>query len=98
MGRPATSDDKQTIQATLDLLSQQVTNPVVAKQHVPQVKPAIDALVKYADTELHTLSAVAGGVLGNEVVRAIARDGAPLRNVYVHSMLDGLGKAMCTAW
>lgn len=51
----------------------------------------------YSDKEFHAISAVTGGVLGNEVVRAIARDADPLRNVFMYSLFEGLARAIATS-
>ncbi|GMH38448.1 hypothetical protein BSKO_06332 [Bryopsis sp. KO-2023] len=45
--------------------------------------------------ELPPVSAVIGGVLANEIVKAIGGNSEPLRNFFFYSILDGKGVAEC---
>lgn len=37
------------------------------------------------------MSAVVGGILANDLLKAVARKGEPLRNLFMYSLTDGVG-------
>ena len=51
---------------------------------------AVEAYAAGAE-ELAPVSAVLGGTLANEVVKALSRRGEPLRNFFFFTLLDGTG-------
>ena len=37
------------------------------------------------------MSAVVGGVLANDLLKAVAKKGEPIRNLFMYSLSDGIG-------
>lgn len=52
-----------------------------------------EALAAYASEgeDMPAINAVVGGVLANELIKAVGRRGAPLNNLFLFSLLEGAG-------
>lgn len=48
-----------------------------------------------ASAEMPPVNAVVGGVLGNEIVKAVGASSEPLRNFFFYSIRDGKGSIEC---
>lgn len=66
---------------------------LLAEQGLPASAVDDRALESYAaDSEgMPAISAVVGGVLANEVLKAVSRKGDPLQNFFLYSLADGAG-------
>ena len=53
-----------------------------------------DLLSDFSDSseELPAVNAVIGGILANEALKAVSHHGAPINNVFLYSLHDGLGE------
>ncbi|KAL4450085.1 hypothetical protein ABPG77_010754 [Micractinium sp. CCAP 211/92] len=52
-----------------------------------------EALAAYASDgeDMPAINAIVGGVVANEVIKAVGRKGAPINNLFLFSLLDGAG-------
>jgi ubiquitin-like 1-activating enzyme E1 A len=51
---------------------------------------------KQATTELNAVCAVVGGILGQEIIKALSQKGAPANNVFLFDGTTSEGKVMHT--
>ena len=41
--------------------------------------------------EMPAISAIVGGILANDVLKAVSKKGEPIRNLFMYSLADGVG-------
>ena len=76
---------------------QQLSAGIAAEAGIPAATAAaaldLGMLTDYVtyDEEMPAVNAVVGGVLANEVLKAVSYSGAPLKNMFFFSAHDGAG-------
>lgn len=58
-----------------------------------------DVLEQYAvgEAELPPVNGVVGGILANEILKAVSKKGEPLNNFFFFMLSDGIGSSECVS-
>lgn len=68
------------------------TSGISADSAAAQLPERLLADFLASDDEIPAVNAVIGGILANEALKAVSRHGAPINNIFLFSLHDGVGE------